>query len=124
MSLIYPAVKFVIGRVADILSPDSAKFFIEVRCNDFNLPWDEFNFEGPKREVQWELLEKAYNTVYDWYQKSNGKWIMGDTLSYADIIVAGFVLSYKRVLKEDEWARISLWNGGKWAQLLTDPVRS
>ncbi|OAX34432.1 hypothetical protein K503DRAFT_859219 [Rhizopogon vinicolor AM-OR11-026] len=120
MSLINPAIGFLYGRTAEILSPDSAKFFIEVRSKDFNLPWDEFTSEGPKREAQWELLEKAYNTVYDWYQKSNGKWIMGDTFSYADIIVTCFVLWYKRVMKDDEWARISSWNGGKWVQLLTD----
>ncbi|OJA16055.1 hypothetical protein AZE42_05482, partial [Rhizopogon vesiculosus] len=119
-SLTNPAEKFILGRSAEILSPNSAKFFIEVRSKVLDLPWDEFTSEGPKREAQWELLEKAYNTVYDWYQRSNGKWIMGATFSYADIIVACFVLWYKRVLKEDEWARICSWNGGKWAQLLTD----
>jgi len=120
LGLLMPGVKFIIGRSAEILSPDSAKFFMDARCRAFNLTWDELTSEGQKREAEWALLEKGYSTVYEWYQKSNGKWVMGDTFSYADIIVACCLLWYKRVLREDEWARISSWNGGKWAQLLTD----
>lgn len=120
MSLRMPAIKFILGRSAEILSPDSAKFFMEARSKYYNLPWDEFISEGPKRDAEWALLEKGYSTVYEWYQKSNGKWVMGDSFSYADIVVACALLWYKRVLKEDEWARVSSWNGGKWAQVLTD----
>jgi glutathione S-transferase len=43
---------------------------------------------------------------------------MGETFSYADIIVASRLFWYKRILKEDEWARISSWNGGRWAKVL------
>ncbi|KAG2051545.1 hypothetical protein BDR06DRAFT_958794, partial [Suillus hirtellus] len=43
---------------------------------------------------------------------------MGDTFSYADIIVASRLFWYKSILKEDEWARISSWNGGRWAKVL------
>jgi len=113
MGLIRPAFKSVLGRSAEILSPDSAKFLMEVRSTGFKLPWNEVVAER-------KLLEKGYSAVYKWYQKSNGKWIMGDTFSYADITVACFLLWYKRVLKEDEWAEISSWNGGKWSQVLTD----
>ncbi|KAG1727812.1 hypothetical protein EDB19DRAFT_2028118 [Suillus lakei] len=114
MNLIIPAIRTTFLRTTEILSPASAKFFIGVRSVDVPLPWDA------TRDEDWELLEKGYNTAYEWYQKSDGKWIMGDTFSYADIIVACWLLAYKRVLKEDEWARISSWNGGKWAQVLAD----
>jgi glutathione S-transferase len=119
MGLIMPAVKFLIGRSAEVLSPDSAKFYMDVRSKEFKLPWDEFVSEGAKRQME-EVLEKGYNTMYEWYQKSNGKWIMGDTFSYADILVACYLLWYKRVMKEDEWARISSLHGGKWVQVLAD----
>ncbi|KAG1725486.1 uncharacterized protein EDB91DRAFT_1239813 [Suillus paluster] len=110
VDLIRPAARFIIVRYAEILSPASAKFVIQARTADFQVPWDEFSPEGPKRS----------NTVYEWYQKSDGKWIMGDTFSYADIIVGCWLLMLKRLLKEGEWARISSWNGGKWAQVLAD----
>ena len=117
MGLLMPAVKFLLGRSAEVLSPDSAKFFMDVRSKEFQLPWDEFVSDGAKRQME-ELLEKGHNTLYEWYQKSNGKWIMGDTFSYADIIVACSLLWYKRVMKEYEWAWISSLNGGKWVQVL------
>jgi glutathione S-transferase len=114
MNLIRPVMKSLFLTCTEILSPASAKFFIGVRSMDVPLPWDV------ERDADWELLERGYNTAYEWYQKTNGKWIMGDTFSYADIIVGCWLLAYKRVLKEDEWVRISSWNGGKWAQVLAD----
>lgn len=113
-NLILPAFKPLFARSAEILSPASAKFFTEARSANVPLPWDVGHDED------WDLLEKKYNTVYEWYQKTDGKWIMGDAFSYADIFVACSLLWYKRVAKEDEWARISSWNGGKWAQVLAD----
>ncbi|KAG2050887.1 hypothetical protein BDR06DRAFT_959615 [Suillus hirtellus] len=112
--LIIPTIKSIFARSTEILSPASAKFFIGVRSIDVPLPWDATYDED------WASLEKGYNTAYEWYQKTDGKWFMGDTFSYADIIVACRLLWFKRVLKENEWVRISSWNGGKWAQLLTD----
>ncbi|KAG1742239.1 uncharacterized protein EDB91DRAFT_302737 [Suillus paluster] len=123
MGLVRSVMKFLVARCAEVLSPASAEFFIRVRSADFppEMPRDELSPEGPKRDADWELLEKMFNTAaYEWYQKSDGKWIMGETFSYADIIVACFLLMWKRVLKDDEWARISSWNGGKWAQVLAD----
>jgi glutathione S-transferase len=114
MSLIIPGFRPVFLRTAEALSPPNAKFFTEIRSKDIPLPWDA------EDDKNWGLLEKGYNIAYEWYQKTDGKWIMGDTLSYADFVVAAQLLWYKRVLKEDEWARISSWNGGKWAQLLAD----
>jgi glutathione S-transferase len=93
MNLIRPVMKSLFLTCTEILSPASAKFFIGVRSMDVPLPWDV------ERDADWELLEKGYNTAYEWYQKTNGKWIMGDTFSYADIIVGCWLLAYKRVLK-------------------------
>ncbi|KAG2116866.1 hypothetical protein BD769DRAFT_1056525 [Suillus cothurnatus] len=114
LSLIRPAVKSIFVRSTEILNPASAKFFIGARSIDVPLPWDT------RYDEDWDLLEKGYNTAYELYQKTDGKWIIGNTFSYADIILACYLLWYKRVLKEDEWARISSWNGGKWAQVLAD----
>jgi glutathione S-transferase len=113
-SLIFPAFKTLLARSAEIMCPTSAKFFIEARSANVPLPWDVGYDED------WDLLEKAYNTMYEWYQKGDGKWIIGDSFSFADITVACYLLLHKRVLKEDEWARICSWNGGKWAQVLAD----
>ncbi|KAG1764304.1 hypothetical protein EDD22DRAFT_1042576 [Suillus occidentalis] len=113
-SLLLPAFKHLFARTAELLSPASGKFFTEARSVYVPLPW------GVGHDDDWDPLEKMYNTVYEWYQKTDGRWIMGDAFSYADITVASSLLWYKRVVKEDEWARISSWNGGKWVQVLAD----
>ncbi|KAG1868569.1 hypothetical protein F4604DRAFT_1774674 [Suillus subluteus] len=111
---IRPAMKSVFARTTEILSPASAKFFIGYHSTDVPLPWDA-------SYQDWDLLlEKGYNIAYEWYQKTEGKWVMGNTFSYADIFVACGLLWYKRILKEDEWVRFNSWNGGKWAQILAD----
>ncbi|KAG2133341.1 hypothetical protein DEU56DRAFT_973119 [Suillus clintonianus] len=113
-SLNLPSIATIFLRSTEIMGASSVKFFVRVRSMDHvPLPWEA------RYDADWESLEKAHNTMYEWYQKSNGKWIMGD-FSYADIIVACRVLWYKRVLKEDEWAKISAWHGGKWVQVLAD----
>ncbi|KAG1864334.1 hypothetical protein F4604DRAFT_1782958 [Suillus subluteus] len=81
MSLILPSFKPMLPRTIEILSPASPKFFIGTLSVDVPFPLD-VNFDA-----EWKLLEKGYNTAYKWYQKTDGKWIMGSTFSYADIIV-------------------------------------
>ncbi|KAG2030527.1 hypothetical protein BDR03DRAFT_1095965 [Suillus americanus] len=115
--------KFILMCCVEVLSPASSKYFMGACSADFQAPWDEFSPEGPKRDADWELLERGYNTAYEWYQKSNGKWVIGDTFTYADIIdiiVACWLMAFKQVLREDEWARISSWNGWKWVQVRAD----
>ncbi|KAG2138644.1 uncharacterized protein EDB93DRAFT_720964 [Suillus bovinus] len=113
-----PIVKLIYVRVAEILNPVSAEFFRRTRSERLQLPWEEFSPEGPKRDKDWAYLEQGFNKGEALWVKSGREWVMGDTFSYADIIVASRLFWYKRVLKEDEWARISSWNGGRWARVL------
>ncbi|KAF8844170.1 hypothetical protein BDN67DRAFT_963274 [Paxillus ammoniavirescens] len=52
--------------------------------------------------------------------RQDGKWLMGDTFSYADILVACGLLCFKSIFREEEWKRICSWHGGKWEKLLVD----
>ncbi|KAG2749295.1 hypothetical protein P692DRAFT_20778400 [Suillus brevipes Sb2] len=114
----HPSVKLMYVRVAEILNPVSTEFFRRTRSERLELPWEEFSPEGPKRDGDWADLEQGFNRGETLREKSGGKWVMGETFSYADIIVASRLFWYKRILKEDEWARISSWNGGRWAKVL------
>jgi len=58
-----------------------------------------------------------------WYDGSDGKWLMGDAFSYADIIVACRLLWYKRVLRAEEWERVCSLHDRKWENLLADIER-
>ncbi|KAG1841904.1 hypothetical protein DFJ58DRAFT_856067 [Suillus subalutaceus] len=122
---IFPYGSEMLIRVFDSAYLDNAHpivrliyFFRRTRSERLQLPWEEFSPEGPKRDGDWAYLEQGFNKGETLRAKSGGEWVMGDTFSYADIIVASRLFWYKRVLKEDEWARISSWNGGRWAKVL------
>jgi glutathione S-transferase len=116
----HPIVRLVLVRTAEILNSASAEFFRRTRSERLQLSWEEFSPEGPKRDGDWAYLEQGFNKGEELYAKCGGRWVMGDTFSYADITVACRLLWFKRVLKEDEWARVSSWNGGRWAKMLDD----
>ncbi|KIK36180.1 hypothetical protein CY34DRAFT_780612, partial [Suillus luteus UH-Slu-Lm8-n1] len=106
VSLILPAFKPSLACSAEILSPTSGKFFTEARSANIPLPW------GVGHDDDWDPLEKTYNTVYEWYQKTNGKWIMGDTFSYADIIVASFCCGTNELRRRMSGPGLVLGMGG------------
>ncbi|KIJ66487.1 hypothetical protein HYDPIDRAFT_109530 [Hydnomerulius pinastri MD-312] len=119
VGLTQPAVKLVLLRSAEILNERSAEYFIRTRQEGYGEKIEEWSLEGPKRDAHWAIHENGYGTVNTWYEKS-GKWLMGDTFSYADIIVATRLLWFKRVFREDEWKRVCSWHDGKWEKLLAD----
>ncbi|KAH7925163.1 hypothetical protein BV22DRAFT_1065541 [Leucogyrophana mollusca] len=115
------SVRLIVFRTAEILNARSAEYFIRTRSKNFGIAdWEEMSPVGEKRDADWANLKKGLDTVSGWYEKSEGKWIMGDTFSYADIIVACRILWFKRVLKEEEWKEVSSWNNGRWANVLVD----
>ncbi|KAI6136159.1 hypothetical protein F5141DRAFT_1287989 [Pisolithus sp. B1] len=74
----------------------------------------------PKCDEHWAILERVFNTSKEWYDDDEGKWLMGDTFSYADIITAADLFWFKRVLHGNEWEKIANWHDGRWAKLLTN----
>lgn len=45
---------------------------------------------------------------------------MGDRVSYADFIIAGWLVWAKRVWgpESEDWKTVASWHGGKWEKLL------
>lgn len=119
VGLTQPTVQFILLRVAEVLNEPSAKYFTETREIAFGRIQD-WSPEGPTRDAHWAVHEEGYGTTRTWYEKSGGRWIMGDTFSYADIIVTCRLLWLKRVLYEDEWKKVCSWHNGRWEKLLAD----
>ena len=108
-----PAIKFLSLRAKEILKERSAEYFIITREQYFNQKFAEFSPEGPVRDQHWAALEKAFIlTAKMWYDKTDGKWLVGNSFSYADIITATNLLWFKRTLHDDEWKRIAAWHDG------------
>ncbi|EPQ61228.1 hypothetical protein GLOTRDRAFT_109364 [Gloeophyllum trabeum ATCC 11539] len=108
------------AAVAKLLNPPSAEYFVRTREAQFG-KLDEFCPPGPKREQQLKEAKAGLDIVEGWYQKA-GKdtlYLMGDTPSWADLIVAAYMVGMKRMQGEhsDEWKQISSWNSGRWAKL-------
>ena len=115
--LAYP---FLVMRGVEILKKPSADFYTTTREKAFNKKLAEFSPVGPERDQHWVITERTLATVKTWYDKTEGKWLMGKTFSHADIIVATGIFCLKKVLHEDEWERMAAWHDGQWARLLAD----
>ena len=117
---LWPAVKFPLVRAKEILKERNLEYYITTRENYFNQKLEEWSPEGSERDQHWSVLEKAFNTIKLWHDKTDGRWLMGDTFSYADILVASSLVWLKKVLHDDEWKRLVAWNDGQCGRLLAD----
>lgn len=113
--------RFSLLRSSQILNERSREYFITTRQAAFGEKVDEWSPEGQTRDAHWEIIEKSfYGSAKRWYDKVEGKWVMGDTFSYADILLAVRSLWFKRVCHEDEWKRIASLHDGFFERLLAD----
>ncbi|EPQ57497.1 hypothetical protein GLOTRDRAFT_74336 [Gloeophyllum trabeum ATCC 11539] len=117
-SVLHPT---ILKRVSEFLNPPSQEYFIRTR----EAVWgklDDVCPPGPKREQQMKAAKAGFDIVNGWYAKAGEDklYLMGDTPSWADIIVAAYTLSIKRIHGEnsDEWRQLSSWHGGRWAKLV------
>ncbi|TFK37162.1 hypothetical protein BDQ12DRAFT_685440 [Crucibulum laeve] len=70
-------------------------------------------------EANWKSLKDAFSALDGWYQKNGGgPFIMGDTPSFGDFAVGGF-LAFGKNVKDDipEWKNVLQWNDGRWKKL-------
>ena len=114
------AYKFLVVRDVEMLRDCSAEYYATTRGRLFNRKFAEFSPEGPERDQHWAALEKVFTTAKIWYDKTNGKWLMGGTFSYADIVIASFLFWFKTTLHDDEWEKVAAWHDGQWSTLLVD----
>ena len=76
-----------------------------------------------KRAKCWETIRKGMNKIATKWLEADGKeklFFMGDSISYADITVAGFLVWIKIVVGEDskDWQDVLKWNDGRWARFM------
>jgi glutathione S-transferase len=78
--------------------------------------------EGAERAEQWAKFRDSMSKVDECLAKADtkGPFVMGDTISWADFFISGFLMFWKRVWGEDseEWKDIASWNEGRWKNLL------
>lgn len=109
------------------LNPVSSAYFRKTREEWYKVKMEEMSPAGPKREELLAKTKEAFSTLAKIYA-TNGlgadgkekKFFLGDTFSYADAIIAGFLAWPKVLLGEDseEWKEIASWDGGRWAEIV------
>ncbi|PFH48510.1 hypothetical protein AMATHDRAFT_76671 [Amanita thiersii Skay4041] len=98
--------------------PPSHEYFNITRSAAFGKDLKTWTPTGPVRYVALKELKDGLNVLDQWFLKSGGPFIMGDTPSFPDFVVGGFMKWAECVLGKDsaEWKYIASCNDGRWGQ--------
>ncbi|KAF9536581.1 hypothetical protein CPC08DRAFT_613849, partial [Agrocybe pediades] len=70
----------------------------------------------------WDKFKAGLGKIDSWYAKndSKGPFLLGETISWADLVVASYTICLKISWGEDseQWKDIASWHGGRWNNLL------
>jgi glutathione S-transferase len=78
--------------------------------------WEEFALTGEVRASMLEDFKAALGTLAKHYRhKEAGPFLEGATMTYADVIVGGWLAYMKETLKE--WDDFKTWQDGHWGRL-------
>ncbi|KAG1727810.1 hypothetical protein EDB19DRAFT_1929801 [Suillus lakei] len=106
-------------RTLEIQNNSSREYFVQTRLELLGeTRWEAVTKSNVQQ--QWEDFKKGLDEIDKWYQKSGGKWIMGDTFSFADMVVACRTMWWNTIFDEEQLRELHSWNGGRWARVLAD----
>lgn len=120
MTNFVPAVgPVVLPRAYEILYPRSQEYFRGTYEKIFGMKLEDICPPGPKFDEGIVKIKEALSKVADiWDQNGADKhYFFGDEFTYADIVVAAFLLATK-IVAPDIWETLRSENGGRWARLL------
>ena len=105
------------------LLPRSQVYFRKTREAWFGAKLEDMAPHGSaKRAEHFATVEKAFAAIAGWLN-ADGKdkpFLMGDQVSYGDIVIASFLVWTRIVLGEDspEWRAVKGWSEGRWAKFM------
>ncbi|KAE9402947.1 hypothetical protein BT96DRAFT_1083826 [Gymnopus androsaceus JB14] len=71
----------------------TAEYYERTRCADMGVPTLEvLRVPAEARDAEWDKVKDAFGYVHG-LMKENDDWIMGDTISFADFIVASMIVN-------------------------------
>lgn len=124
-SAISPISHFSLPRTNAILNPRSEEYFRRTREQAAGKKIEEITPVGDARAVGWGKYREGLGKVDSWYQKSAGPFVMGESITFADITVVSWLVFLKIIFGEDsqEWKDIASWHNGRWAGLVNTFAR-
>jgi len=119
---VQPMRKYLLPATPARLSPRSADYFRRTREVYFGKKLELVSPKGEAAIQDWANIEQGFNQNAKWFSQTDekGPFMLGDTLSWADINAVGFFLWMKFIFGDDseEWKRIASWSGGRWNTLM------
>ena len=112
---------FVIPQTASILNPRSYEYFNETRSKWFKVDRVEDIYpKGEEKVKLWNEWKEEWGAVDKWMKDSETLLVMEDTITWADFVVAAWVIWCRCIWGADseEWKEIANWHGGRWGRLL------
>ncbi|KAK0202353.1 hypothetical protein DFS33DRAFT_1275466 [Desarmillaria ectypa] len=113
--------QFALIQTNFILNPVSEEYFRRTREGGVfgGKKLEDVIPKGEDREREWARLKADFGKIDGWYGKGD-RYVMGDTVSYADFTVGAWLLWVRIVYGADseEWKDISTWHGGRWGALV------
>ena len=106
------------GTLNLIVDSESREYFHRTRTIMFGKDLRELTPKGEAWDAAIKELEKSFNAIDQWMLKSGGPYVMGDTPSFADFVLAGFLKWTEPSVGKDskEWQLITTWNEGRWVK--------
>jgi len=118
-----PLFPFILPVVNLKLNPVSEVYFRRTREQTFGKRMEDVIPTGEAGVKAWKQLEDNLTVVAGWLKSSDGAtgpFVMNDTISFADCVIAAYTYWIKLTFGEDskEWKDVKSWNGGRWEKAL------
>lgn len=110
------------------LNERSQKYFLDSREFWYQQKLEDLSPPGPKREELWSQVRKGLTTLAGFYKKNENEgsgqsvFFMGNTFTYADIVIGSFLCWPKDILFEEDfdWQEIANADDGLWGRIVDE----
>ncbi|KAH7245637.1 hypothetical protein BKA59DRAFT_544848 [Fusarium tricinctum] len=80
--------------------------------------WDDFALDSEAREKLMESFRETLGGLAKLFSRdASGPFLLGTTVSYADMMVGAWLRMMYATMPEDEWKQVTTWHDGIFGQL-------
>ncbi|KAE9390304.1 hypothetical protein BT96DRAFT_865645 [Gymnopus androsaceus JB14] len=113
--------RLVVVNVPSMLpTPRSIEYFNKRRSEDLGVSTLEALRVPPEeKDGEWDKVKDVFGIV-NALMKDGDTWVMGDTPSFADFVLASWGATVRSMYGKEsaEWKRIMSWDEGRWERLM------
>lgn len=98
-----------------MLNPRSAEYFLKDREETFGKKVEEL-----ATVEQWQAFERGLAKLKEALETNKAPGLltlMGDRLTFSDLLVAAFLV-WAKIVADEAWAKIAVLHGGMWARFV------